>query len=449
VKPRLDTTEVSTRSGSPALREVRLRLEVVSGPDRGLECDATRRRVSVGSQEDNDLHLTDSQVSRRHFEVSVVGEKYVIRDLGSTNGTRVNGTEVLEAVLAPGALIQVGRTEVVFRPSERWIRVQPSAQESFGDLVGRSQVMRDLFGMLAAVAPSDLSVVICGETGSGKEMAARAIHAASRRAHAPFVTVDCGAISPTLIESELFGHERGAFTGADRPRVGALRAADSGTLFLDEIAELPVSLQPKLLRAIERREVKPLGGDAEVGIDVRIVAATHRDLAEWVHKGSFREDLYFRIAEVMLVMPPLRTQREDIEPIAATLLAREGVEPARFLTPALLAELRAHDWPGNVRELRNYLRRLVVHVASGVAGHPPPSAYATKPAGGPRVDTALPLKQARKGWSDPLEKQYLERILDEAGGDLSAASKAAGMHRKSFERLLRQHGLWRPGMGRR
>ncbi len=449
MKPLLDSTEVSSRSGAPTLREVRLRLKVVSGPDKGLECDATSRRIAIGTHAENDIVLTDPQVSRHHCEVGVAADRYIIRDHGSTNGTRVDGTEVLEAVLAPGALIQVGRTEIVFRPTERWVRVEPSSSDRFRDLVGRSQSMRELFGMLSAVSCSDLSVVILGETGTGKEVAARGIHETSTRAAGPFVVVDCGAISANLIESELFGHEKGAFTGADRARTGALRAADGGTVFLDEIGELPIGLQPKLLRALERREVKPLGGEAQIRVDVRVLAATHRDLQEWVRLGKFREDLYYRIAEVIVALPPLRERREDIEPIAEHMLRQEGLDAERILTPALMSELKGHDWPGNVRELRNYLRRLVVHIRTGITGQVPLLSAQGAASSSPRVDTALPLKDARRGWNDPLERQYLQRVLDDAEGDLDVASRSAGMHRKSFERLLRQHDLWKPGMGRK
>jgi len=451
VNPLLQTTEVTNRSGSTALREVRLRLRVVTGAEKGKECDATARRVSVGSHDQNDLVLTDSQVSRFHCEILVVGERYVVRDLGSTNGTKVDGTEILEAVLAPGAVIATGQTEIVFRPSEHWVRVEPSENDRFGDLVGRSQGMREVFGLLGAVSPSDLSVVILGETGTGKEVAARAVHDASGRARGPFVVVDCGSMSTTLIESELFGHEKGAFTGADKARTGALRAANGGTVFLDEIGELPIGLQPKLLRTLERREVKPLGGDQPVNIDVRILAATHRNLTQWVNEGKFREDLFYRIAEVVVAIPPLRDRKEDIEPISGAILMAEKMDPEDLLTPALISDLKGHDWRGNVRELRNYLRRLAVHHRSGMSRHLPVATHAAaaQVAGGtPRVDTDLPLKQARKGWNDPLEKQYLKELLDEHDGDLDAATASAGMHRKSFERLLRQHDLWRPGMGR-
>jgi DNA-binding NtrC family response regulator len=306
-----------------------------------------------------------------------------------------------------------------------------------------------VFGLLERVVKTDLSVIIIGETGTGKELVARALHDHGSRAGKPFVVVDCGAVSENLIESELFGHERGAFTGADRARAGAFELAHTGTIFLDEIGELPTELQPKLLRALERREVKRLGAPRPIEVDVRVLAATNRDLRAEVARGTFREDLYYRLAEVAVALPPLRDRREDIPVIAERFLAetaaRAGAGAGR-ITPAALQALQQRDWPGNVRELRNVLRRAAVLArADVIEPEDLPEATATAPPQGPTTDVTglegLPIKEARERWNEPLEREYLIRLIKRTGGDLESASTLAGLHRKSLERLLRQHGL--------
>ncbi|MAC29015.1 MAG: sigma-54-dependent Fis family transcriptional regulator [Sandaracinus sp.] len=313
---------------------------------------------------------------------------------------------------------------------------------------GASPAMAEAFSLLERVAPTDLGVLLLGETGTGKELAARGLHGASGRGEGPFVVVDCGAIQPNLIESELFGHEKAAFTGADRLRVGAFEAADGGTVFLDEIGELPLSLQPKLLRVLERREVQRLGSSSPRTVDVRLVAATHRDLAGMVRDGGFREDLYFRLAEMEVRLPPLRDRAGDVALLAERILAElaevQEDEP-KGISAEALARLEAHPWPGNVRQLRNVLRRAAV-MASGPTLGPEdldalPTVRATPSAAHADVDASLPLKEARDKWNAPLERRYLEEVLQRHGGDLDAAASHVEMHRKSLERLLRRHDL--------
>jgi DNA-binding NtrC family response regulator len=319
--------------------------------------------------------------------------------------------------------------------------------------------MREVFAMLGKVARTDLSCILVGETGTGKELAARAIHDHSSRAGRNFVVVDCGAVSKNLIESELFGHEKGAFTGADRQRVGAFETADGGTIFLDEIGELPIDLQPKLLRALERREIKRLGAGRHLEIDVRVIAATHRDLPEMIKKADFREDLYYRLAEVVVGLPPLRERRDDIAIIAQRIVDEhmQAGSPVHAISEEAIHELGARLWPGNVRELRNVLRRAIAMCGSDtvqlkdlsllgaerVSSVPPPPASGI---GGPNVPAPevsdnLPIKEARERWVAPMERAYLERLVRRCQGDLDRAATEAGIHRKSLERLLRQHGL--------
>jgi DNA-binding NtrC family response regulator len=417
------------------------RLVVVSGPDKGLERVVAGSRVAIGAAQENDLVLSDPAVSRRHCEIGVREGRYYLRDLGSRNGTIVNDTRVVEAFLAPGARIRCGDSEILFLPTEKSVPLTESQAERFGELVGRAPQMRELFGLLEQIAPSDLSCVLLGETGTGKELAARALHSAGPRAARPLVVIDCGSVRETLIESQLFGHEKGAFTGADRRVAGAFEVADGGTVFLDEIGELPLELQPRLLRVLERKEVTPLGSHAPVPVDVRIVAATHRDVELMVREGRLREDLFYRLAEIVVRIPPLRERLEDLPLLVATLA------PSIRVAPAALERLAQHGWPGNVRELRNVLRRATVTAKDGVlrAEDVVLTASSTPEIHGeqPVVDASLPLKEARTKWNEPLEKAYLLDLLQRANDDVEKAAISAGIHPKSFERLLRQHGIAR------
>ncbi len=450
-------TQVRDDGTGPVMLEHRHRLLVADGPDRGLEVEIPATKLTIGTAPNNDLVLADTTVSRRHCILSVEGDRYVLRDLDSTNGTFLDGTPVREAFLAPGARIRLGDTEIVFQPRKKWERIDVSRADHFGGLYGTADSMRAVFALLAKLSPTDLSCILIGETGTGKELAARAIHDHSPRAGKPFVVVDCGAISDTLIESELFGHERGAFTGADRQRIGAFEAAHGGTVFLDEIGELPVELQPKLLRVLERKEIKRLGAARMQETDVRVVAATHRDLLAMVRAGTFREDLYYRLAEVVVDLPPLRERASDIPVIASRILAEIAEEegPVRALSEPAMAALTRRAWPGNVRELRNVLKRAVLLSSAPVlsasdlgpetagslreAASPPPRADAAEAP--MEVSEDLPIKEARDRWVAPMEREYLVRLVRRSGGDLDKAAEAAGIHRKSLERLLRQHGL--------
>ena len=447
-------TQVRDDGSGPVLLEHRHRLVVVDGPDRGVEVEVPRTSLTIGTASTNDLVLTDTTVSRRHCILAVESERYVLRDLDSTNGTELDGTPIREAFLAPGARIRIGDTEIVFQPRKRWERIDVSRADHFGALYGTADGMRAVFSLLAKLAPTDLGCIVAGETGTGKELAARAVHDHSPRADRPFVVVDCGAISDNLIESELFGHERGAFTGADRQRIGAFETAHGGTVFLDEIGELPIELQPKLLRVLERKEIKRLGGSRLMDVDVRVVAATHRDLLAMVREGTFREDLYYRLAEVVVQLPPLRDRLGDLPVIAERMLfemAEEGEAP-RTLSPDALTALSRRTWPGNVRELRNVLKRAVVMSSTPVLTASDLKLDAIRPlrevpAGEAPADAPvevaddLPIKDARDRWVAPMEREYLLRVIRRCGGDLDKAAEEAGIHRKSLERLLRQHGL--------
>jgi len=450
-------TQVGLQADTSELALHRLTFTVLAGPDQGLACAVEAPRVRIGTAESNDVRLHDDTVSRHHCEVVVRDGRARLHDLDSTNGTRIEGVPIVEALLEPGARVRLGQTVLAFASEVRWVPVDPTSTAQFGELVGVSEAMRSVFGLLERVGPTPLTVLLLGETGTGKDLAAHALHAASPRAKGPFEVVDCAALAGNLVEAELFGHERGAFTGADRSREGAFERAHQGTLFLDEIGELPTALQPKLLRALEHGEVRRLGGAEPIDVDVRVIAATHRDLPEAVAKGEFRQDLFFRIAEVIARLPPLRERPEDIPAICARLLEL-GARSSRVrrVTREALDALAAHPWPGNVRQLRNTLRRAAA-LATGdtidlgslrsleqesLRTRAAPSApLGASGAGTVAIGDDRPLRDARDGWLATLEKQYLERVLARFGDDVDAAAAHVGVHRKSLFRLLRQHGL--------
>jgi DNA-binding NtrC family response regulator len=437
-------TEISHQREGISLREHRHKLEVVEGPDKGLEMTISKQRILIGTLPDCDFRLRDPLVSRRHCQIEVLKDRYLLKDLGSTNGTKVNDISIINAYLSPGAYIQIGETSILFRPKKRWVKITPERKPYFGELIGESIQMREIFGLLAKVAPTDLSVVLCGETGTGKELAAQAIHQHSKRKANPFVVVDCGAISPTLIESELFGHERGAFTGAIYKRKGAFVEANKGTLFLDEISTLPLEIQPKLLRAIEHKEVKAVGEDRYKTVDVRIICATNEDLISKIKNCEFREDLFYRLNEITITLPPLREHLEDIPCLAAKFLEEFGKDPSLILTKEVISYLKSYSWPGNIRELKNYIRQMTL-----IASDKPlnvellPPFFQQEELESPNINIAyeLPFKEAKKIWTRPYKKKYLIRLLEKYEGDLELASKKAGIHRKSLERLLREFNI--------
>ncbi|HSD90753.1 MAG TPA: sigma 54-interacting transcriptional regulator, partial [Kofleriaceae bacterium] len=348
------TVSVGDRKTSHVIAQFRLR--VIVGPDVGASFETRGERTVLGSHESADLVLTDPTVSRFHCELVVEEGRVLVRDLGSRNGTLIDGVTVLAGYLTPGCVITVGRTQIHVEAGENVVRLQLSDRQRFGGLVGSSRAMSALFATLERAAACDSTVLLQGETGTGKDVAAGSIHQESARRDGPFVVVDCGSIAPNLIESELFGHVRGSFTGATTDHAGALEAANGGTLFLDEIGEIPIDLQPKLLRVLERREVKRIGGTEVCSVDVRIIAATNRNLRAEVNAGRFRADLYYRLAVLDIQLPPLRERDEDLAVLVGHMLellgATDDPRAAPLRSPELLATLAQHPWPGNVRELR-------------------------------------------------------------------------------------------------
>ncbi|HEY0987467.1 MAG TPA: sigma 54-interacting transcriptional regulator, partial [Kofleriaceae bacterium] len=427
---------ITTRPTGHQPRAIRrFRVTVTSGPAAGASWNGPGERCAIGSHAGNDLVIDDTTVSRFHCELAVAGDGVRVRDLGSRNRTLAGGIALADAIVCGGTVLALGNSDVrVDVDPERTEVVDPD-RTSFGTLIGESAAMRDVFAQLDKIAASDATVLIEGETGTGKEGAAAAIHDASPRADGPFIVVDCGAIPPNLVESELFGHEPGAFTGAVDRRIGAFEQASGGTLFLDEIGELPPELQPKFLRVLESREIRRVGATAALRCDLRIIAATNRDLRAEVNRGTFRADLYYRLAVVKLSLPPLRERPGDIALLAHHLLAKLGAPPATLATltaPDYLATLAAAPWPGNVRELRNHLEQCAVF---GERQLPAAAAAA------PHTDAAEPYEIARRRALDAFERSYLTRLLDRTGGNVMAASRDASVNRAYLYRMLRRHGL--------
>ncbi|WP_441286160.1 sigma 54-interacting transcriptional regulator [Sorangium sp. KYC3313] len=434
--------ETLTHTGSPADDSAgavrRFRLELVEGPARGAVWDSSADRCSLGSGEGNDLVVADPTVSRFHCEIRIDEAGARVRDLKSRNGTNVDGVAIVEAFLRTGSLIRVGKTVARFEFGAEHNRLPLWDEARFGALSGASVAMRGVFALLARAAERDVTVLLEGETGTGKSQAARSIHERSARREGPFVVVDCGAIHGNLIESELFGHAKGAFTGAAEPRVGAFEEASGGTIFLDEIGELPLDLQPKLLRALEAREIRRVGTNTARPVDVRVVAATHRDLRSEVNAGRFRADLYFRIAVVRIPMPPLRQRPEDIPALLDDLLAALHATPeeaAALREPRIIARMKRAAWPGNVRELRNYVEQYLVFRA------PPPVSELAPVSAPPPVDASVPYAEARDRVLADFERRYFEALLRAHDGRVSRAAAAAGLDRRYLYRLLHRHGL--------
>ena len=409
----------------------RYEVEVASGPAAGTRVPLGARLV-IGSQvdEEDGLKLDDATVSRLHAELSPTPRGVLVKDLGSKNGTFVGGVRVQEAVLERPGPLEVGRVllKVSWRDDDAGA---PAEVSSFGGIIGASEPMRRVFSVLARVAPTTSTVLLIGETGTGKERFAEAIHQASPRAKRPFMVVDCGSIAPTLIESELFGHVRGAFTGASSDRKGAFLEADGGTLFLDELGELPLELQPRLLRVLESGTVKRVGDDAVRSVDVRVVAATNRDLRKEVEAGRFRQDLLYRLDVVTMRLPPLRERRDDL-PLLVRSFVKELGRPDFELSPPALARLAAWDWPGNVRELRNVVERAL---ASDGDLLPPESAPV---ADAPDSDS---YKDAKEKVVDTFTRDFIASLHRKCGGNISEMARQSGLNRNYVARLLTKYGL--------
>lgn len=450
--------EKSARSATLVVRGDRgLKLEqptfsLQDAQGKKIQFDAPNVRIGAGPG--NDLCLDDPTVSSVHLEIAPTERGFRVRDLGSTNGTYIEGVRISEAFIEHGQTLRVGGLDRRFEVGRDKISFPMSESTELHGAVGTSTSMRTIFSRVERVAKTDATVLIQGETGTGKEVIAWSLYEASRRNDKPFVVVDCGAIARNLIESELFGHEKGAFTGAHTRRLGAFERAHEGTLFLDEIGELELELQPKLLRALERREIQRVGGEKTLQVNVRILAATHRDLRAMVARGEFREDLYYRLAVVPLELPPLRERRDDIQPLVQRFLDDLGVTVDE-LPPGAMQRFLDHSWPGNCRELKNAVERAVVLGETRFLGSPAQEAaqeHAGVQAAGAsmgagagfgqfEVDLERPYKEQKSDVVADFEERYARMLIKEFGGNVSAAARKAGIDRMSLHKILDRYGL--------
>jgi transcriptional regulator with GAF, ATPase, and Fis domain len=421
----------------------KLRLVVTDGPDVGKEGPLTGS-VFIGTHADCQLQLTDNTVSRYHLEIQVRPEGIFVKDQGSRNGTRLGHAKVESFTAREGTRFKVGRTELVIASQETEGNVHVPTK--FGRALGVSKPMRDLFSALTRVSKTDSTVLLLGETGTGKEVLADGVHQNSKRSKKPFVVVDCASVAPTLIESELFGHVKGSFTGATGDRDGAFALADGGTIFLDEVGELPMELQPRLLRVLETGVIKRVGDTTERKVSVRVVAATHRNLEQEVKNGNFRLDLFYRLGVVMVTVPPLRERLDDLE-LLCTNFARQLGRPDFELPQDVLETLRKHVWPGNVRELRNLVERAVAGADPELTPTPLRRGSSPKmvPLGAERGATReladLPFKEAKEKLLGSFVREYFAEILKRSDGNLSRAARLAGIARPHLHEIVNKHGL--------
>jgi transcriptional regulator with GAF, ATPase, and Fis domain len=436
--------EVTATRAIPTSGSIRLRgagLEVVAGPDRGLAFKLEAPSLTIGKGQDVDVRLTDPAISRRHLELAASPDGLIVRDLGSRNGTWLGGCRIVEATLIQDVTLSFGQTSIAVRLADAAIDLEVSDRHEFGGALGASFAMRNVFALLEKAAKGNVTVLLEAESGCGKEVLAYALHQESPRAEGPFVAVDCASLPENLIESELFGHERGAFTGAVNSRAGAFERANGGTIFLDELGELPLEQQAKLLRVLEKREIRRVGGQRTIPIDVRVIAATNRRLAEAVRRREFREDLYYRVSVIRVVVPPLRDRKEDIPALAQHFLER--IRGAQAQIPADLVQvLMAHPWPGNVRELRNVVERWATFESARpevLFGESLGGATGQRKEGalGSLGDLAsLPYHEAKRRVLEAFDKAYFPDVLRRVGGVVAKAAELAQVPRPSFHRML-------------
>jgi DNA-binding NtrC family response regulator len=424
-----DTRTVSVSGSKRQL--ARFLLKVVAGADAGIMSASHGEELTIGTAPGNNLVLTDETVSRHHCSIEISPEGYLFKDLGSRNGSRIDGVFVESGRLHDGVSIQLGESNLSFKVLEDRVEEPLSKATKFGEVLGESPAMRRIFQVAERASQADASLLIEGETGTGKTALARELHNRSRRSERPFMVIDCASLVRGLVESELFGHEKGAFTGADKPHAGLFESAQGGTVFLDEIGELPKELQPKLLRVLESKTVTRVGSNTPIPVDFRLVAATNRDLRSEVNRGSFREDLYYRISTLRVKIPPLRERTEDLPPLAAHFYAQLSSGP-KELPPELLRAVLRHPWHGNARELRNFIEQCIVTDSIG-----DPRGLAAE-----SHDLSLSFREAKKISVDRWESSYLSSLMKAYRGNVSRASRGVKMDRNHLRDLLKKHGLW-------
>ncbi len=436
-----------------ALKVRKYRLSAQLRPVQSQEFQ--KRVVYIGAHSDCDFCLQEPSISRHHAKIELDESGYRLVDLGSKNGTFIGDLKVNDIYLNSPTTFRCGSVEFDFELGCETIEVSISRQNHFGGMLGTSTAMREIFGLLERVAPTTATVLVEGESGCGKELVAEAICKHSQRTDKPFVTFDCSAVSRELIESELFGHVKGAFTGAVSDRKGAFLQANGGTLFLDEIGELSLDLQPKLLRALENHVVRPVGSEKTFPVDVRVIAATNRSLADEVKKGSFREDLFYRLAVIKIDLPPLRKRTEDLPMLVEHFLdnaSKKFGKPAPNISFSTMQKLRAYNWPGNVRELRNFIERACLlsnndRIETRFLNVKPSENNVEQSSADTEayIDMLLaqqtPFKEAKQNIIEQFELQYWKKLLEMTKGNISKAARLSDMHRKSVEYIVKKLNL--------
>ena len=470
-------TKVSYLDRGPTLHLRQCILQAADDPSQ--EWTFEKEEVRLGSMDDNDVVLHDDTVSRYHCKIIQDDTGYVLVDNSSTNGTFINKVRVREAFLKPGCTVAVGQSLLKFNAREEEVQIVPSRADRCGSLIGGNAKMREIYSIIEKIAPTATTVVIDGETGTGKEVVAQVIHSLSPRSRNELVVFDCGAVPPNLIESELFGHEKGSFTGAVMSREGLFEQANGGTLFLDELGELPIDLQPKLLRALESREVRPVGSTKAHKVDVRIIAATNRNLEDEVRAGRFRQDLFYRLSVVRLHLPSLAARLDDIPVLVQHFLDHgsynrtpAGTPKVRGVARDAMAALSTYPWPGNVRELVNVIERAVSfcdHEKIELSDLPdyvrtakprePGRRAPTMPSATVRAPSAQPppapeellgegnkFKDAKEKWVATFERDYILQTLRRHGGNISHAARDADIDRKYFRKLMKKYDIEAAGV---
>lgn len=430
-----------------------IELRVLAGPDAGQELSLGLPSVRIGTASDNDLLLTDRAISRRHAEIRMTPDGLLLRDLGSTNGTFINDVRITEAYIPEHAECRLGYTRLLIRQHTEERKVAVPRQDHLGELVGASERMRELYGLIRAVAPTPTTVHLHGESGAGKESVARTLHGLSGR-RGPFVVFDASVTDPDMVRNDLFGHIKGAFTGATGSREGAFRQANNGTLFIDEIGELPLDLQPRLLRVLESREVTPIGSDKPLRVDVRVITATHRDLESMIREGTFRADLFYRLSVVPIELPALREIAEDIPLIAHHLCERLKLNSR--ISETAMAALQNYSWPGNVRELRNVLERAAVmcgereiqpddlrlpkessvsqsNASVATSSAPPPTI--------PVASTPKPSAAAARSQLKEIERRMIVDALERNQNNKAAVARELGIPLSTLKRRLKEYQI--------
>jgi transcriptional regulator with PAS, ATPase and Fis domain len=441
-------TDDATRAQAPTrvIKYAKTQIVVIEGPDAGTELEVAGTPVRIGTSADNTLVLDDDFVSRQHCEILPTAAGVRVRDNGSRNGMFVGATKVADATYTEPFQLRLGQTTLSITPLTETVDREQSTTDRFGDILGGSACMRELFADLMRIAPTEVSVLIEGETGTGKELVADSIHLASPRATGPYVVFDCSAVAPNLAESELFGHERGAFTGAVTARAGVFEQAHGGTIFIDELGELPKDLQPKLLRVLEKKEVRRVGGSKTIPVDARVIAATNRNLPAEIARGNFREDVYFRIATTHVYVPALRDRMDDLPMLVGHFLSR-AVPPRSVadIPPHVWEMLNAYRWPGNVRELQNAVQRLLILPERAL--NPNAQRQAVPGLEAPAQSVAAselklePLRIARREAADEFERNYLKLVLEKTDGNVTRAAAIAEVSRQMIQYLMRKHSV--------